>query len=215
MLATAVAAAASVCAQETTTVPSMSEMTGDFIVLNSQSYNGVKSLASMKPFTIEPADNDSITLSGFYMRDCLDFKAEYSETTGKISIPAGTPVFDFFGSYLIYLYPWNTEDEEVIMRPIEYKYIGNNVWECNSDLMLVAIQGEEMQMSVFSSGSRIARCNGTTNNTSYVGTADEQDEYIESRPSYVTISGNNIDIYNILQADQYGYGVHLSGTIEL
>lgn len=213
MLVTAVAAAASVCAQETT-IPSMSEMTGDFIVLNSQSYNGVKSLASMKPFTIEPADNDSITLSGFYMRNCLDFKAEYSETTGKISIPAGTPVFDYFGSYLIYLYPWNTEDEEVIMRPIEYKYIGNNVWECNSDLMLVAIQGEEMQMSVFSSGSRIARCNGTTNNTSYVGTADEQDEYIESRPSYVTISGNNIDIYNILQADQYGYGVHLSGTID-
>ena len=59
MLVTAVAAAASVCAQETT-IPSMSEMRGDFIVLNSQSYNGVKSLASMKPFTIEPADNDSI-----------------------------------------------------------------------------------------------------------------------------------------------------------
>lgn len=212
MLATAVAAAASVCAQETT-IPSMSEMTGDFLVLNTQEYEGVTGLASMKPFTITPADNDSVTISGFYMTGCLDFKAEYNETTGKISIPAGVPIFDM-ETYMVYLYPWDAENEVVIMRPIEYKYVGYNTWECSSDLMLIAIQGEEMQSSTFANGSKIARCNATTNNVSYVGAAGSQDEYIESRPSYVTISGNNIDVYNILQADQYGYGVHLSGTID-
>ena len=86
MLVTAVAAAASVCAQETT-IPSMSEMTGDFIVLNSQSYNGVNSLAAMKPFTIETADNDSNTINGFFMRNVLDFQTTISATTGNISIP--------------------------------------------------------------------------------------------------------------------------------
>lgn len=212
MLATAVAVAASVCAQETT-IPSMSEMTGDFIVMNSQEYDGVKSLASMKPFTVTQADEDSIILSGFYMKGCLDIKAEYNENTGKISIPAGQPIYDM-ETYVVYLYPWNAEDEEVIMRPIEYKYAGYNTWECNTDLMLIAIQGEEMQSVTFSNGSKIAPCNGTSDNVSYVGAAGEQDEYIESRPCYVTILGNSIDVYNILQADQYGYGAHLSGTID-
>lgn len=45
ILATAVAAATSVCAQNTTEVPALSDMAGDYLVLNSQEYNGVKSLA--------------------------------------------------------------------------------------------------------------------------------------------------------------------------
>lgn len=215
LLATAVAVATSVSAQETTTVPALSEMTGNFIVLNSQEYNGVTSLASMKPFTLSQADNDSVLVQGFYMTGCLDFKAEYDESTGTLSIPAGTPVLDM-ESYMIYLYPWSMNDDggEAIMRPIEYKYIGANTWECNTDLMLVAIQGESMQTITFSNGSRIARCNATSNNTSYVGAAGSQDEFLESRPAYVTIVDNTIDVYNILQADQYGYGVRMTGTID-
>lgn len=213
ILAATMAITATVCAQSTTSIPSINEMKGDFLVLNSQEYNGVKGLASIKPFSIVPTGNNTISVSGFYMTGCLDFNAEYNEKTGTISIPSGTPIFDM-DTYIVYLYPWNSETGEEISRPIEYKYTGNNTWECNTDLMLVAIQGEEIQTVTFSNGSQITLCNGKSDNISYVGAAGSQDEYVESRPSYVTINNNEIDVYNILQADQYGYGVHLSGTID-
>lgn len=213
LLATTVAIATSVCAQSTSDIPTLNEMKGDFLVLNSQEYNGVTSLASMKPFTMSPNDDNTISIDGFYMNGCLAFNAEYNEKTGSISIPSGTPIFDM-DTYMVYLYPWNSETEEEILRPIEYKYIGNDTWECNTDLMLVATQGDEKQTVTFSNGSRLVRCNGKSDNISYVGAAGSQDEYIESRPSYITINGNSIDVYNILTADQYGYGVHLSGTLD-
>lgn len=212
LLATTVAIATSVCAQSTSDIPTLNEMKGDFLVLNSQEYDGVTSLASMKPFTMSPNNDNTISIDGFYMNGCLTFNAEYNEKTGSISIPSGTPIFDM-DTYMVYLYPWNSETEEEILRPIEYKYIGNNTWECNTDLMLVATQGDEKQTVTFSNGSRLVRCNGKSDNISYVGAAGSQDEYIESRPSYITINGNSIDVYNILTADQYGYGVHLSGTL--
>lgn len=213
ILATAVAAATSVCAQNTTEIPALSDMSGDFLVLNSQEYNGVTSLSSMKAFKMSPSGNTTVSMSGFYMAGCLDFDAEYNEKNGSMSIASGTPIFDM-ESYMVYLYPWDSENEEVITRPIEYKYAGNNTWQNDNDLMLVAIQDENIQTSSFSNSSTIVRCNGTSANTSYVGAAGSQDEYNESRPCYVTINGNRIDIYNILQADQYGYGVHLGGTFD-
>lgn len=213
ILATAVAAATSVCAQNTTEIPALSDMSGDFLVLNSQEYNGVTSLSSMKAFKMSPSGNTTVSMSGFYMAGCLDFDAEYNEKNGSMSIASGTPIFDM-ESYMVYLYPWDSENEEVITRPMEYKYAGNNTWQNDNDLMLVAIQDENIQTSTFSNSSTIVRCNGTSANTSYVGSAGSQDEYIESRPCYVTINDNRIDIYNILQADQYGYGVHLSGTFD-
>lgn len=213
LLATTVAIATSVCAQSTSDIPTLNEMKGDFLVLNSQEYDGVTSLASMKPFTMSPNNDNTISIDGFYMNGCLAFNAEYNENTGSISIPSGTPIFDM-DTYMVYLYPWNSETEEEILRPIEYKYIGNDTWECNTDLMLVATQGDEKQTVTFSNGSRLVRCNGKSDNISYVGAAGSQDEYIESRPSYITINGNSIDVYNILTADQYGYGVHLSGTLD-
>lgn len=212
LLATTVAIATSVCAQSTSDIPTLNEMKGDFLVLNSQEYDGVTSLASMKPFTMSPNNDNTISIDGFYMNGCLAFNAEYNEKTGSISIPSGTPIFDM-DTYMVYLYPWNSETEEEILRPIEYKYIGNDTWECNTDLMLVATQGDEKQTVTFSNGSRLVRCNGKSDNISYVGAVGSQDEYIESRPSYITINGNSIDVYNILTADQYGYGVHLSGTL--
>lgn len=213
LLATTVAIATSVCAQSTSDIPTLNEMKGDFLVLNSQEYDGVTSLASMKPFTMSPNNDNTISIDGFYMNGCLTFNAEYNEKTGSISIPSGTPIFDM-DTYMVYLYPWNSETEEEILRPIEYKYIGNDTWECNTDLMLVATQGDEKQTVTFSNGSRLVRCNGKSDNVSYVGAAGSQDEYIESRPSYITINGNSIDVYNILTADQYGYGVHLNGTLD-
>lgn len=213
ILATAVAAATSVCAQNTTEIPALSDMSGDFLVLNSQEYNGVTSLSSMKAFKMSPSDNTTVSMSGFYMAGCLNFDAEYNEKNGSMTIASGTPIFDM-KSYMVYLYPWNSEDEEVIKRPIEYRYAGNNTWQNDNDLMLVAIQDENIQTSTFSNSSTIVRCNGTSANTSYAGAVGSQDEYNESRPCYVTINGNRIDIYNILQADQYGYGVHLSGTFD-
>lgn len=212
LLATTVAIATSVCAQSTSDIPTLNEMKGDFLVLNSQEYDGVTSLASMKPFTMSPNNDNTISIDGFYMNGCLAFNAEYNEKTGSISIPSGTPIFDM-DTYMVYLYPWISETEEEILRPIEYKYIGNDTWECNTDLMLVATQGDEKQTVTFSNGSRLVRCNGKSDNISYVGAVGSQDEYIESRPSYITINGNSIDVYNILTADQYGYGVHLSGTL--
>lgn len=213
LLATTVAIATSVCAQSTSDIPTLDEMKGDFLILNSQEYDGVTSLASMKSFTMSPNDDNTISIDGFYMNGCLEFKAEYNENTGSISIPSGTPIFDM-DTYIVYLYPWNSETEEEIQRPIEYRYAGNNTWECNTDLMLVAAQGDEKQTVTFSNGSRLVRCNGKSDNVSYVGAAGSQDEYIESRPSYITINGNSIDVYNILTADQYGYGVHLNGTLD-
>lgn len=215
MLATAVAAAASVCAQETTTIPSRSEMVGDYILLNSRSYDGVKSLAEIKQFTISEGDNDSIYLSDFYMNMGMDFNAAYNEKNGTISIPAATPMLDM-DTYMFSLYPWNDETEEVTMRPIEYKYIGADSWYCGTTLMLVAIQGETVIPYYFSEGSQISRCNAVSSNISYTldGETGNQDIFDESRSAYVTIVGNTIDIYNILQADQYGYGVRLTGTID-
>lgn len=213
ILATAVAAATSVCAQNTTEIPALSDMSGDFLVLNSQEYNGVTSLSSMKAFKMSPSDNTTVSMSGFYMARCLDFNAEYNEKNGSMSIASGTPIFDM-ESYMVYLCPWDSENEEVIKRPIEYRYAGNNTWQNDNDLMLVAILDENIQTSSFSNSSTIVRCNGTSANTSYAGAVGSQDEYNESRPCYVTINGNRIDIYNILQADQYGYGVHLSGTFD-
>lgn len=213
ILAMAVAAATSVCAQNTTEIPALSDMSGDFLVLNSQEYNGVTSLSSMKAFKMSPSGNTTVSMSGFYMAGCLDFDAEYNEKNGSMSIASCTPIFDM-ESYMVYLYPWDSENEEVITRPIEYRYAGNNTWQNDNDLMLVAILDENIQTSSFSNSSTIVRCNGTSANTSYVGAAGSQDEYNESRPCYVTINGNRIDIYNILQADQYGYGVHLSGTFD-
>ena len=46
IFATIIAITAPVCAQETTTIPTIGEMEGDFLVLNSQEYNGEKSLAT-------------------------------------------------------------------------------------------------------------------------------------------------------------------------
>lgn len=215
LLATAVAAAASVCAQETTTVPTRSEMMGDYILLNSRSYEGVKSLAEMKQFSISEGDNDSIHLSDFYMNMGMDFNATYDESTGTISITAGTPILDM-ETYMFYLYPWNDETEEVITRPIEYKYTGADTWYCGTTIMLVGIQGENIAPYYFSEGSQIARCNATSNNTSHTvdGETGNQETFVESRSAYVTIVGNTINIYNVLQADQYGYGVRLTGTID-
>lgn len=213
ILAMAVAAATSVCAQNTTEIPALSDMSGDFLVLNSQEYNGVTSLSSMKAFKMSPSGNTTVSMSGFYMAGFLNFDAEYNENNGSMSIASGTPIFDM-ELYKIYLYPWNSENEEVITRPIEYRYAGNNTWQNDNDLMLVAILDENIQTSSFSNSSTIVRCNGTSANTSYAGAAGSQDEYNESRPCYVTINGNRIDIYNILKADQYGYGVHLSGTFD-
>lgn len=207
--------ATTICAQETTTVPTIDDVTGDFIVMNYRSYNDVQSLAEMKGFKITKVDDTTVKMSGFYMNRCLDFNAEYDATTGTISIPAATPIYDM-ETYMYYLYPWNDETNKVIERPIEYKYNGHDSWVCSTTIMLVAIQGEEFQPYYFSEDSKIAKCNGTTNNTSYTLDSEtgEQNEFIESRSSYVVVDGNYIDIYNLLQADQYGYGVHLSGVYE-
>lgn len=202
--------AVSVSVQTASAAPAIDDMNGDFIVMNSRVYNDVKSLAEMKGFTISKVNEDSIKVSGFYMNNCYDFNAEYDDMNGSIYIPAGTPIYDL-GSAILYLYPWNDETEEVIMRPIEYKYNGHDTWICNTTIMLVAINGEDIVPYYFSEGSKIARCNGTTDNISYVGQAGSQDEYVESRASYVVMDGNYIDIYNLLLADQFGYGVHVTG----
>lgn len=207
----ALAVATALCAQESGTVPTLEQMEGDFIVMNSRVYNEMTSLAEMKQFTITPVGDDSIRMSGFYTIQGMDFNAEYDKSTGTIYIPAATPILDM-ESYMFYLYAWNDETEEVIMRPIEYKYTGNDTWVCSTTIMLVAIQDETIQPYYFSEGSQISRCNGTSENVSYSGSAGSQVEYVESRPAYVTIDGDQIDIYNFLQADQYGYGVHITGV---
>lgn len=219
LLATAVAAAASVCAQETTTVPSLSDMTGDFILLNWRNYDGVKSLAEIKPFSMTSVDG-SLQVNDFYINKCEAFNVGYSETSGLISIDARTPILNMDPT-MYYLYAWNDDSEEVIMRPIEYKYVGYDSWYCSTTIMLVAEQGEGDEVSImpyyFSEGSQISRCNATSNNASYTIDPDNHSntlEFLESRSAYVTIEGNTIDIYNVLQADQYGYGVHLTGTID-
>lgn len=205
--------ATAICAQETTTVPSIDDVTGDFIVMNYRSYNDVQSLAEMKGFKITKVDDTTVKMSGFYMNGCFDFNAEYDVTTGTISIPAATPIFDM-ETYMYYLYPWNDETNEVIERPIEYKYNGHDSWVCSTTIMLVAIQGEEIQPYYFSEDSKIAKCNGTSKVTSYYGVGESQEEYNDTNASYVVMGDNYIDIYNLLQADQYGYGVHLSGEYE-
>lgn len=218
ILATAVAAAASVCAQETTTVPALSDMTGDFILLNWRNYDGVKSLAEIKPFSITATDEGTLDISRFYIDKCENFEAEYSETSGLISIAAGTPIMNMDPT-MYYLYAWNDEDEVVIARPIEYKYVGYDSWTCNTTIMLIAQQeeSEDIMPYYLSEGSQISRCNATSKNASYTIDPDDHSntlEFLESRSAYVTISDNTINIYNVLQADQYGYAVRLTGTID-
>lgn len=110
------------------------------------------SLSSMKAFKMSPSGNTTVSMSGFYMAGCLDFDAEYNEKNGSMSIASGTPIFDM-ESYMVYLCPWDSENEEVITRPIEYRYAGNNTWQNDNDLMLVAILDENIQTSSFSNSS--------------------------------------------------------------
>lgn len=201
-----------ICAQETTTVPSIDDVTGDFIVMNYQTYDNVKSLATTKGLKIKKVDDTTIKISGFYVNKCLDFNADYDVTTGTISIPAATPIYDM-DTYKVCLYPWNDETDEVINRPIEYKYDGHDSWSCTTTIMLVAIQ-EGVQPSPFSEGSKIVKCNGTSNVVSYYGIGENQEEYNDTNASYVVIDGNYIDIYNLRQADQYGYGINVSGVYD-
>lgn len=204
--------ATAICAQETHVVPSIDDITGDFMVMNYQTYNNVKGLATTKGIKITKVDEATIKISGFYVNKCLDFNADYDVTTGTISIPAATPIYDM-DTYKVYLYPWNDDTDEVINRPIEYRYNGHDSWSCTTTIMLVPMQ-EGVKTSYFSEDSKIVKCNGTSNAVSYYGIGENQEEYNDINTSYVVIDNNYIDIYNLRQADQYGYGINVSGVYD-
>ncbi len=206
--------AGSMMAQQNNTVSTFSEMKGDYIIVNSKEYEGVKSIADTKAVNIT-LDKDSLNFSGFYMKGCPDFRAGYDEKNGSITIPAGTLIYIMFGEIYQYLFLWNDEKEEIIQEPIVYHYKGNNLWETEATLMMmVGEAGGELSPYYFSQGSKIYRSNGTTENISFSGWGQDQQRYDESRPSYLMIDNERITIFNLLQADQYGYGSRMEGTYD-
>lgn len=209
--AAAISTLAPAVAQDTT-IPTKSEMEGDFIILNSQTYEGTTGISDMRAITIT-ADGDSLNISNLFMRGCLDVKAGYNETNGNLTIESGVMIYHV-ENIVYYLYQWNDNTEEVNLRPITFTYKGNDEWSTDATLMILAgyEESEDFQTGYFAQGSQIIKANATTENVSYA--ASGLDRYDESRPSLVRIDDTVISIYNFLQADQYGYGCMIQGVID-
>lgn len=204
--------ATGIMAQQEKVIPPFSEMSGDYIIVNSKDYEGKKNISEIKFMNIN-ADKDSLTLSGFYIKGCPSFHAKYDETNGNIIIPYGTLIYVAFGDTYRYLYLWDDKKEEVIQKDIIYYYKGNNMWEAETTLiMMVGTMDGELSPVYFSQGSKIYRSNGKTENVSFAGWGQDQQRFDESRPSYVMIDNQRITIYNMLQADQFEYGCKMEGT---
>ena len=202
-VAASLAAAVMAFAQDATTVPAREEMTGDFIIINSQVYNDVEGISDMRPMTITDR-GDSLVISNMYMRGCRNVAADYDEENGNLTIPSGVLIYHI-ENIVYYLYQWNDDQEMVNPRPITYKYAGNGEWRTDATLMLmVGYEEGDLQPSYFAQGSEIVKANGTAENVSFA--ASGLDRYDESRPCLVRIDDPVITIYNFLQADQFGYG---------
>ena len=199
---------------QTATVPTLEQMAGDFIIVNSKDYNDTKYVADMRGFSMETTSDDSLAVSNFYMKGGLDFKAGYSETTGNFTIPAGTLVYRMNDDNGIvqYLYPYDDVNQEVTYRPITYRYKGNDTWSTDATLVLMSGTGNtELSPYIFAQGSEIRRANATVENLSYDG---DGVEFKESRPALVTRDGSALTISNFLTTDQYGYGCRVTGTVD-
>lgn len=192
---------------QTTDVPTLADLEGDYVIINSKSYEDVTSVSEVRNMTITPAGDDSVVVSGFYMRGSVDFKAAYSTATGNLTIPAGTKVFgyaDGMGS-VQYLYNWDDTENDVSLRPVIYRYQGNGVWQCSAMTVLRTTESGSTSYTdyIFAQGSKIARANAKTANVTYDGDAVRFDE---ERPSYVELADDHLTVYNLLQKDSYGYG---------
>lgn len=194
-------------------IPSINEMKGDYIIVNYKTYEGITAIADVKSMRMDVTQDDSLKISDFYMKFCYDFKAGFNKNTGHISIPAGTKIFDYRDEQgsVQYLYAWNEELQEVISRPIVYKYKGNGHWHTDVPIVLMTgVIGGELSPYYFSVGSSIYLSNATTENETYVGYGEEQQKWEESRPSYVAVENNKVTIYNMLQTDALNYGCHIT-----
>lgn len=210
-LAASLAATAMAFAQDAATIPTRDEMVGDFIILNTKIYEEVPSISDMRPLTITD-EGGSLSIANIFWPGCFDVPADYDETTGELSIESGVMLYHV-ENIVIYLYQWNDAQEEVNMRPITYRYVGNGEWRTDATLMLMSgYEDGELSPSYFAQGSQIVKANATTANVSYA--ASGLTRYDESRPSLVRIEDPVITIYNFLQADQYGYGCVAQGVID-
>lgn len=194
--------------------PAMADLVGDHVIINYKVYDEQTYVSEVRNFTIEIAEAegegqaDSLLISGFYQKGSPSFKAAYSATTGNITIPAGTKIFGYSDGEgtEARLYIYDEETAEISTRPIIYRYQSDGTWKCSSyTVMETSVVGSTSSASYydFAQQSRLAPANGTTSNVTYDG---EQVKFVETRPSFVTIDGNYITVYNLLQADSYGYG---------
>lgn len=193
-------------------IPSINEMKGDYIIVNYKTYEGVTAISDVKSMSMDVTEDDSLKISDFYMKLCYDFNAGFNKNTGHISIPAGTKIFDYRDEQgsVQYLYAWNEEMQEVISRPIVYKYKGNGHWHTDVPIVLMTgVLGGELSPYYFSVGSSIYLSNATTENETYVGYGEEQQKWMESRPSYIAIENTTVTIYNMLQTDALNYGCYI------
>ena len=202
-------------AQSHKTVPSLSEIEGDYIVINYKVYEGNKGISDTRAMHLSATDHDSLYVEGFYMKGSIPFRAGYNASTGHISIKSGIKVFDFSDEYgqgtSQFLYAWDEQSQKPIDRPIVYRYKGGGKWEFQSPIVLMTgIEGGELTPYYFSQGSKFVKANATTHNLSYVGYGADQQKWEESRPSYVDMEQGSLTIYNMLQTDAYGYGCWLT-----
>lgn len=193
---------------------SIDQMQGDYIILNSKEYEGVKSLADMRNMSFTPVSGeDSLTVSGFYMNKCPDFKVGYDESTGDVTIPAGTLVFSS-DNMVQYLYLWDEDNQEVTYRPIIYRYQGNGIWTASNTIVLMSgYVGGTLTAYYFAQGSEIRLSNAISHNQSYAGMGDDQQFFDEQRPSFFRLVDNEAVVYNLLTTDQFGYGCKVEGEV--
>ena len=139
---------------ETETVPALSEMEGDFVIMNMQEYEGMAGLGNMRAMKMS-VDGDSLSISGFYMLQGVDnVKAGYDEQDGDITIPSGTEILRASNITRV-LYVWDEDAQEVNLRPITYEYLGNGTWATEQTLMIMTgyVGGELSQGAYFANGS--------------------------------------------------------------
>jgi len=200
-------------AQDSVAPPSAAEMEGDYVIINYKEYDGRKYVADMKSMRIDFMSGHDLKVSGFYIKGSNSFEARYDETTGAFSFDQGLYLFGYEDGLSQYLYLWDEDRGEVMNSPIEYVYDGNGCWSVATPMVLMSgVQGGELSPYYFSQGSEIKKANAVTENVSYVGWGQEQERYEESRPSLIEIDKSKVVIYNLLQADQYGYGCTFEGT---
>lgn len=197
--------------------PAANTMSGDYVIINYTAEGNFMGVSNIKSLSIS-SSGQNLTVSDFTMAGCKSFKAAYDAATGTITIPSNTQVYNRDGVDQKLLV-WSNLDNATTTDDIEYTYRGFNRWVNEETLVVNTSDTESSTVTpyFFSDRSMIVRADATSKKLSYYHGNGTAEEYNESFPCYMTIKENkgskrhDIEIFNLFQSDQYGYGCMIQG----